>query len=243
MGQITRDRPKPLLPVAGRPLLDYLVEQIAALEGIPTIHLVSSHRFLDQFLEWAGTWQERLSAAGVSLSVHDDGSTRSEDRPGAVADLALLARAADRPDGALVAASDNLFLFPLAPMWEAFRSGGRNLVLTILEGDQTELRRSAVPKLGPDNRVLALYQKPSTPPSAWAVPALYCLTSRALGRLDEYLSTAEPRDELGSFISFLVSREPVYAFKIEGRRLHVGTPEALRRANEVLSTDPGAHAL
>ncbi len=237
MGRLGQEKPKPLLQVAGRPLIDYLMEQIARLEGISAIHLVSNHRFLERFLEWAGPWRERLAGKGIALAVHDDGSRTSDERPGAVADLALLNREAGRPEGALVAAGDNLFLFPLAPMWRAFRRQGRNLVLAVPETDRAELRRSAVPELGADDRVRLLHRKPAVPPSSWAVPALYCLTRSGLARVEEYLSQGGPRDELGDFIAFLAPRLPVYAFKVQGRRLHIGSSEALRRANEALARD------
>ena len=238
LGGLASDRPKPLLPVAGRPLLDYLVEQISGLEGMAAIHLASNHRFLEEFLEWAGPWQEYLAGHGISLTVHDDGSTTSGGRLGAVADLALLVHAADPAQGALVAAGDNLFLFPLAPMWEAFRHHGRSLVLALTETDRDELRRSAVADLDPDDRLRALHQKPAEPPSSWSIPAFYGLTHSALARVEEYLSQGGTRDELGDFISFLICREPVYAFKSQGRRLHIGSIETLRQANQALSAAP-----
>ncbi len=52
MYPLTRDFPKPLLPVAGRPVLDYLLDQVAECAGISAVHLVSNARFHDHFCRW-----------------------------------------------------------------------------------------------------------------------------------------------------------------------------------------------
>lgn len=58
MGVLTRDRPKPLLPVAGKPLLDHA---LSLTEGIPT-RVVNAHYHADQVLA-------HLAGAGIAVSV------------------------------------------------------------------------------------------------------------------------------------------------------------------------------
>ena len=48
MYPLTKDFPKPLLKVAGRAVLDYLIDQIAALPEIQSIHIVSNAKFFNQ---------------------------------------------------------------------------------------------------------------------------------------------------------------------------------------------------
>ncbi len=52
---LTRDFPKPLLPVGGRPLLDYLMDQIARLPGIDEIHIVTNAKYSARFNLWRPT--------------------------------------------------------------------------------------------------------------------------------------------------------------------------------------------
>ena len=42
-----------LLPLAGRPMLDYLLERIREVEEIDEIHLVTNSRFAPIFADWA----------------------------------------------------------------------------------------------------------------------------------------------------------------------------------------------
>lgn len=233
MGALTAETPKPLLPVAGKPVLDYLLEQILELGDIDRVHVVSNSRYIASFRAWAEGWREGIDSR-VAVEVHDDGSTDNTDRLGAVGDLDFLLRRVEAPAGALVAAGDNIYRFSLRPLWQAFVGTGRSYILGLEETDPEKLRRTGVLELGPENRVLRLHEKPEDPPSTWACPSLYCLQAPALARVASYLAAGHSRDEIGRFIAYLVSREPLYAFAASGERLHVGSPGSYRRAGEKL---------
>lgn len=231
MGALTASTPKPLLPVAGRPMLDYLVDQLTRFEGLGTLHVVSNHRHIHGFETWAADH----SARGMRVVVHNDGSTSNDDRLGAIGDLEFVLERlrsgdGDMPDGAFVAAGDNIFCFDLAPLWHAFRNTGKTQVLALREDDPAKLRRTGVLELDGD-RVVRLHEKPTEPPSTWACPPVYGLSRQALERLPSYLAEGHPHDEIGRFIADVVERQTVEAVRIEGERLHVGSPEALREAS------------
>src|SRR5205823_10503165 len=82
MYPLTSDRPKALLPVAGKAILDYLLEGISHVREVETVTVVTNHKFLGPFRDW----QQRLPdrARGQIL---DDGTTCNEGRLGAVADI------------------------------------------------------------------------------------------------------------------------------------------------------------
>src|SRR5439155_7553729 len=77
---LTDSIPKMLLPLAERPMLDYLLERIRDLDDIEGIHLVTNSRFAPAFTDWAPS----------DVTVHDDGTTSNEDRLGAIGDLAFV---------------------------------------------------------------------------------------------------------------------------------------------------------
>ncbi len=241
MGALTAETPKPLLPVAGKPVLDYLLEQLLELSDLQSVHVVANARYAGRFVAWADRWRRRLRRRGhseLAIEVHDDGTRGNDQRLGAVGDLAfLLARLDAFPDGALVAAGDNILRFSLAPLWRAFRASGNSQVLALREEDPEKLRRTGVLELGPGGRVVRLHEKPAAPPSHWACPSVYCLSGPALRQVGPYLAAGRPRDEIGRFVADLVARRSVYAVETEGKRLHVGSPEAYRRAQEVLGRD------
>lgn len=231
MGSLTAQTPKPLLPVAGKPILDYLVEQLLEFEDLEAVHLVTNRIYVEPFRRWAEPRRR-------GIEVHDDGSTTNADRRGAVGDLALVLDRIGLPDGAFVGAGDNILRFSLRPFWRAFTNGGENLVLAIHEPSAQRLRRTGVLELGEEDRVLRLHEKPAEPPSAWACPPFYCLGRSALGRVRSYLAEGLPADEIGRFIADLARRETVRALRIAGERLDVGSPESYRRADAILRREP-----
>ncbi len=239
MGALTTETPKPLLPVAGKPVLDYLLELLLELDGLDRVHVVSNSKYFPAFSAWAHGWRDR---ADLELTVHDDGSTGNGNRRGAVGDLDFVLRRIDSPAGALVAAGDNIYRFSLCPLWRAFSSGDRSWVLGLEETDSEKLRRTGVLELGPEDRVVRLHEKPVSPPSTWACPSLYCFRPEALARVADYLAAGTPGDEIGRFVAHLATCEPLHACKVSGERLHVGSPEALRQAEGILRGSVPRHS-
>src|SRR5207248_8484689 len=82
---LTDDRPKHLLPVGGRPMLDWILDWVRELEDVDAVHLVTNSRFAPDFSRWAEPY---------GVTVHDDGTTSNEDRLGAVGDLRLVIESA-----------------------------------------------------------------------------------------------------------------------------------------------------
>lgn len=223
--------PKPLLPVAGRPMLDYLLESISRLKGIASVEVVTNSRYAPAFEAWAA---ER-TRPDLPIHVHDDGTESPEKRLGAVGDLAFVLRRTGIPaGGALVSAGDNIFLFDLAPFWQAFVESGSSRVLALEEKDLGTLRSTGVLELD-GAKVLKLVEKPAEPASTWACPSTYAIDPQALAGVEAYLE-ANPRgrDEIGRFVSWVIENGTVEASRTVGERLHIGNPEELARAEEIL---------
>lgn len=235
MGALTADTPKPLLEVAGRPLLDPLLDQLENLPGLDAIHIVTNRRHAVAFSAWADGRRPSLRAA---LHLYDDGSTSNDDRLGAIGDLDfVLRRLPEIPSGALVAAGDNILRFDLAHFWHRYLDTGHTRILALEEKDPDRLRRTGVLRLDGD-RVVELLEKPERPPSEWASPACYAFARPALEGVAAYLDNGGPRDEIGRYVGHLVERQDVRAFRLRGGRLHVGNPGELAHAREILTREP-----
>jgi glucose-1-phosphate thymidylyltransferase len=234
MYPLTRHRPNPLLPVAGRPVLDYLMDQLIALEALQAIHLVTNARFFDDFAIWATRWRQELANRDRRLVLHNDGSTSAENRLGACADLKLVLDRTERGEGFLVAAGDNIFRFDLSPLWSVFRRAAHHRLVALPETDRARLRQTGVPLWGAGDRVRDLVEKPARPPSNWCCPALYFLKPSAFARLATFLPSAGNRDAPGHFIGYLCRRETVNAFRLNATRLDIGDRAGYRRADRLL---------
>src|SRR5439155_23773526 len=113
---LTETRAKPLLPLAGRPMLDYLLDRIREAGEIDEVHVVTNHKFAEPFAEWASS---------RDVVVHDDGTTSEDDRLGAIGDIQFVIESAGlEHEDLIVIAGDNLFDFSLTEYVSWWRGKG-----------------------------------------------------------------------------------------------------------------------
>jgi glucose-1-phosphate thymidylyltransferase len=238
MYPLTRDFPKPLLKVGGRPVLDYLTDQLLVLPGLESIHVVTNELFYENFLEWKTGWKKISREYGIDIHLYNDGATVNENRFGATKDLALVVKSLKTIASAIIAAGDNIFRFSLRAVAQEFISSGKNIVIALEEIDYGRKKQKGVLEIGQDNRVLRFCEEPVEASSHWACPPVYLLKPSALGYIEEYAARPNAGDSPGYFIEYLVDKEPVYAVKVKGERLDIGTIESYEEANRILSRDP-----
>lgn len=226
---LTLNTPKALLKIGEKPMLDYLVEEIATLPGMTEAHIVSNHRFIGQFESWAAGAARRYP--NLSFFVWDDGTTSNDDRLGAVGDIRFVIEKAGLDDDLLVAASDNFFTFRLIDFAADFQRTGCDTLLCARIKDVKTLQNFGVATLGPDNRVLSLVEKPKDPPSDVGVYALYLYRRDTLPLFAQYLDEGNSKDAPGHFPEWLCARRDVRAYLFDGECVDIGSPEAYHAVN------------
>lgn len=227
---LTRDRPKPLLEVGGRPLLTHILERVRELPDLSEVLVVSNARFADRLAAWAAAESART---GVPIRVLDDGSTHDGDKLGATGDLAFaLRRVPLAGEDLLVVAGDNLLGFDLRPLRAAFLRHRRPLLA---------VRRVALPP-GPSpynevsvdasGRVTGFREKPADPRTDRVAICLYFFPPDIADHVERYLAEGGNPDAPGHFIAWLVAEADVRAEPFEGEWFDIGGHEALAAARE-----------
>ena len=219
---LTMNTPKALLDIGGRPMLDYLMDEIASVPEIRDVHLVTNGKFFGMFLDW-------LAAAGgryvhLNIHIHDDGTTEESKKLGAVGDMAFTIDRAQIDDDLLVCASDNFFTFPLTDFVADFRWTGKDTLLMHHIGNIETLRGFAVATLDEENRVLDLVEKPKQPPTDIGVYALYLYRRDTLPLIHAYLAEGGRADSPGYFPEWLCKRRDVRGYLFDGECIDIGTP-------------------
>lgn len=238
MYPLTRDFPKPLLPVADRPVIDHLMDQIAELPGLRAVHVISNRKFIDHYATWREVRKSSDGPEGVRIELHDNGVTANEKRLGAAADLQLVFKRISEPSRVLVSAGDNIYRFSFKLLWEVFVESEHHYVVALPETDPAKLKKTGVLELTQNDRVLRLHEKPQNPPSTWSCPPLYFLQPSAWPILQKFVENADNLDAPGHFLDYLCRTENVAAFKLNASRLDIGSIDSFREANRFLGGKP-----
>jgi len=219
--------------VAGKPVIDYLVEQIVDFKDLGGIHVVTNAVFFDFFEEWKKKWSGK-----VDITIHNDGIRSNDNRLGPSGDLQFVLKRIHRPSRVMVAAADNIFRFRLEPLWERFRTSQNHYIVGLSESNKEVLRKTGVPIIGENNRVLRLFEKPENPVAPWAVPQLYFFQPSVWKLMDAFHGNGLRRGEKEHFLDYLCQIEDLYLFKIYGTRFDIGTVETYQSADSCLQREP-----
>jgi len=230
---LTDDVPKHLLPVGGRPMLDWVLDRVREVDEVEAIHLVTNSRFAPAFARWA---------EAHDVSVHDDGTTSNEDRLGAVGDLSLVVEKAGlEGDALLVLAGDNLFELSLPRFLEWWRAKPHPASAVPLHdvGDLELATQYGIADTDGEDRIVRFVEKPSDPSSTLASTLIYLLPAQHVRLVRTYLDEGESPDNAGSFLGWLAAREPVYGYRFEGAWFDIGDREQLLEADNRLRRQAG----
>jgi len=238
MYPLTLNFPKPLLNVAGKPVLDYLLDQIETMPEIEEVCIVSNNRFFDRFLHWLQVHEQRGTYKRLKFSVFNDGANDDETRLGACGDLRLAFEAIGSPEQVLVAGGDNIFRFRFNDLVERFLSGDTHRIAALPEQDPQNLQKTGVLEFGDGDRVIRLHEKPLNPPSNWVCPPLYCFQPSAWNALRNFSEEGGRFDAPGHFVAHLCKTTTVRAVRYESARLDIGSVETFETANRILRQEP-----
>ena len=220
MYPLTLNFPKPLLEVGGKKIIDHLLED-GERSGIERFIVVSNHKFISLFREWA--------EGKENVMVLDDGSVDNEHRIGAVKDIEFAIEKAGINDDTLILAGDNVLDFSLSSFIEYGKKKGTSCIMRHRETDKTRLRKTGVVTIDQSDLVLSMEEKPKEPKSEWAVPPFYYYVKEDLPLIKEGIENGCGTDAPGSFVSYLADRRPVHAFLMPGKRFDVGSIEGYEK--------------
>ncbi len=229
-GYATRLRPltetvaKPLLPIGGRPMADWILDRVADCGEVDAVHVVTNSVYAPAFEQWA---------RDKDVVVHDDGTSSNDDRLGALGDVGFALRDERLAgDDLLVIAADNLFEFPLSRYLDFWRSKGDGSALAVYQlADPSLASLYGVAELDGNDRIIGMEEKPERPKSDVVATAMYLFSRVHVTLLEHYLEEGNAPDPPGRYISWLCQREPVYGFRFTEQWLDIGDPQQLLEAD------------
>lgn len=228
---LTRNKAKPLLEVAGKPMIQWVADHLSAVPGIEKIHIVTNNKFAADFEAWAAEYQTFHATAAIN--VINDRSTSDDDKLGAIGDIHLVVNQENLSHSdLLVVAGDNLFSQSL----ENFAAYARQhpaAVAVYDVGDLEEIRKYNNIEIDDQQRIVHFEEKPQNPKNTVTGIALYYFSKETVPMFNQYIEEGNNPDQPGRFIQWLYPRIPVRTHEVEGIWFDIGSKETLEEANEV----------
>ena len=225
---LTLERPKHLLEVGGRPILDLLLERLP-LDQLDAVYVVTNAKFAERFRDWAQSYP-------ADVVVLDDGTTSEDDRLGAIGDLQLAIDSRGLDDDLIVAAGDNIFTDRLDDFARFGQERDAAAIAVYDVGDLEAMKQLSSIGVDADSRLVSFEEKPEKPESTLAGIALYFYPRAILPLVGQYLAEGNNPDQPGRLIGWLYRRTPVYAWRVPGLWFDIGTPETLAEAEQLFET-------
>jgi glucose-1-phosphate thymidylyltransferase len=228
---ITKHIPKPLLPINGKPMIEYILDKISLVDEVDEIFVVTNRKFYPHFRNW----HERLKAASIyskKITIIDDNTTQDGKKLGAIGDMKFVIDSGNISDNILVVGGDNLFEFNLTDFISYFYEKNKNLVALHDIKDNEAVKRFSVVKLNPDNKLIAFEEKPKNPATTLIAICAYILKKETLPRITEYLKKGNNPDAPGYLIEWLYENDAMYGWVFSEPWFDIGSIKQFEEANE-----------
>jgi glucose-1-phosphate thymidylyltransferase len=223
---LTIDRPKALLEVGGKPMLDRLLERIEAMGADETI-VVTNAKFAPQLEEWA------RDKRGVTIV--NDGTTSNDDRLGAIGDIGFVLNQLGLDDDLVVVAGDNLFGDDISGFAEYGHEVDASVMAIHDVGDLERMREYNQVELDDEGRVVFMEEKPEEARTTLAGIALYYYPRHVFPLIRQYLMEGNNPDQPGRLVEWLYPRTSVYTWRLPGEWYDIGSAETLQEADRIFS--------
>ncbi len=225
---LTENQPKPLLPLADRPILEYILDRLKPVEGIEEVIAVTNNKFSTHFEKWA----KNLSYPWPVTSVNDQ-TTTNDDRLGAIGDLHyVLSQRNIGAEDILVIAGDNLFDFDLEVFMRFSKKKRPCGVIAAYDvKDKVLAKQYGLLQLNGEGRVTEFLEKPENPPTTLASCGLYWLPRETRVLLDRYISEGHNADQPGHYMRWLAETQGLYGVALDGQWYDIGDLKSYQSAD------------
>jgi len=229
---LTLTLPKPLLPVAGKPMIERVIENVAPIGGIDQVYVVTNAKFAGQFENWAGGYGAKSK---LNISIVNDHSTDDSNKLDAIGDLHLVLKREQVNDDLIVVAGDNLFSDRADGFGRLCREKNAPVLGVYDVRTAAEAKKYGVVAVDADGRITRFEEKPAVPASTLISVALYFYPKAILPLVDKYIAEGNNPDQPGRLIQWLYPRQPVYTWKVPGLWYDIGSKETLEEANRIFA--------
>src|SRR3989344_5414339 len=223
---LTKDRPKPLLHVARKPIVEHIIRKIEKIKDVNKIYIVTNNKFEGHFNDWLRSFD-----AKSPIEIINDGTKSNEDRLGAIGDVHFAITSKNIDNELIVVAGDNLFELSLNDVSNFFRKKKSNVIVLHDVKDIELAKHYGIVETDNENLVTHFEEKPQNQRSTLASTGIYLFPKKTIELIKKYIEQGNNPDKTGSFIEWLHKRESVYSFTTEKKWYDIGSIDQLQKAD------------
>jgi glucose-1-phosphate thymidylyltransferase len=220
---LTKETPKPLLPVANKPIIGHIIEKIKQA-NLDNISIVTNNKHYPHYLKWI----QNSNLKNINLI--NDTTNSHEQRLGALKDLNLVIKKQHINEDILIIAGDNLFAFDLQNFINFYKENGTCIAVYDIKSKQLAKKFGVVEVK--DNKLISFEEKPQDPKTTLISTACYIISKDHLFLLNNYLSQKNNPEGPGFFIAYLMNYDNISAYIFEEPWYDIGSIESYREANQ-----------
>jgi glucose-1-phosphate thymidylyltransferase len=229
---LTLKQPKPLLPVAGKPMVEHVLDNLAPMGGIDRIYVVTNAKFAGHFQKWSEGYAAK---ARLNFTTVNDGSTDDTNKLGAIGDIHYVIKTQNVDDDLVVVAGDNLFDQPLTDFGRFCREKKAPTLAVYDVGNLEEIKKYNSISVDAAGKITFFEEKPKNPTSTLTGIALYFYPKHTLPLIKQYIAEGNNPDQPGRLVQWLYPRTAVYTWRVPGLWYDIGSKETLEQANRIFA--------
>src|SRR5690349_4758190 len=155
---LTLNQPKPLLPVAGKPMLEHVIDNLSTIDGIDQAYIVTNAKFAGHFQRWAEEYKRPNLKFGFTIV--NDQSTDDSNKLGAIGDMQFVITKHEIDDVVIVVGGDKLFSDGLHFFGDYCRQKNAPVTAVYDVGDLEEIKRYNSIEIDEGGRIVFFEEKP-----------------------------------------------------------------------------------
>ncbi len=230
---LTLTQPKPLLPVAGKPMVEYVLDNLAPIDGIDRVYVVTNAKFAGHFQKWSDNY--RATKSKMNFTIVNDGSTDDTNKLGAIGDINYVIDKEKVDDDIIIVAGDNLFSDKLGDFGKFIREKNAPVLALYDVGNLEEIKKYNSITIDGAGKITYFEEKPKEPRSTLTGIALYFYPRSTIALIKQYIAEGNNPDQPGRLVQWLYPRTPVYTWRVPGLWYDIGSKETLEEANKIFA--------
>lgn len=227
---LTKEKPKHLLKVADRHIIDYCMEKVAEVPEIDEVIISTNALFAPQFRKWMDGLRIHKKMTLVEEPALSEGQ-----KFGSIGALTFLIDKCKLNEDIMVIGADNIFEFSLKELVGTFKQKKASVLAMYDIQSLEEAKKFGNVTVDASGKIIDFIEKPADPKTTLISTALYLFKKEDIGLIKKYIADGQDADKMGNFVDWLRKEKDVYAFVFAGKWFDVGSFELLEEADRYFS--------